>query len=281
MNPLGTVPVPASACLVWNPDPTVFSWGGLTMDWYGVTFGVALFSSFFLARWQMMRSGVKEEHAVALLGYLFIGMVVGAYVGNRLFGSWWELLRDLYRLITFQGRLHGFFSYGAVLGMALVLLWFMRRHRYPLLAVTDALVFPMALMVFFVRLGNLVNSEAYGVPSDGVAWAFCFPRADGGMWVPRHPYQLYEAVGVALLLGGLLWADRRLGGAARPVGMLSALAGLGYGSLRFVLEFWREMLRLDLHFLQLTPGQTASLPFLLVSYWILQWARANRRGGRE
>lgn len=265
-----------AACLVWNPDPVLLQWGGLTMDWYGVTFGMGLFFAFFLARWQLVRDGMEEARADGLLGYLFLGMVGGAFIGDRLFfQSPAKLLPDLWKLVTFQAKFQGFFSFGAAAGLLLVLWWFRRKHGGGLWRLADALVYSVALLVVCVRLGNLINGEAVGIGAQGVAWAFCFPDYDGGALIPRHPYALYEGMGLLAVMAGLLWADRRMGGKQRPVGMLSALAILGYGGVRFVAEFWREYPMLDLHFIKLTIAQWFSLIFIIIGYSLLQWARGH------
>src|SRR5207249_787221 len=89
------------------------------------------------------------------------------------------------------------------------------------------------------RIGNFINGELWGRPTN-LPWAMVFP-ADP-LRLPRHPSQLYEAVceGILLFLFlRLIDRQARRHGWYRP-GVLAAAFLLGYGMIRFLLEFTRE-----------------------------------------
>jgi phosphatidylglycerol:prolipoprotein diacylglycerol transferase len=112
-------------------------------------------------------------------------------------------------------------------------------HRVPFWQVADTLALAGTPGLFFGRLGNFINGELYGRPSS-VPWAMVFP-ADP-LQVPRHPSQLYEAIGEGIILFLVLrLLERRAlaGGWYRP-GLLAAAFLVGYGVLRFLLEFTRQ-----------------------------------------
>ncbi len=91
----------------------------------------------------------------------------------------------------------------------------------------------------FGRIGNFINGELFGRVTN-VPWAMIFPGDP--LRLPRHRLQLYEAFSEGMLLSLLLWSlDRRArnGGWYRP-GLVSAAFLVGYGALRFVLEFTRQ-----------------------------------------
>ena len=116
------------------------------------------------------------------------------------------------------------------------------------------------------RLGNFINAELWGRPTDG-PWAMIFPNVDN---VPRHPSQLYELAleGVALFFV-LWWFSRR----PRPIGAVSALFLIGYGFARFAVEFTREPDSfLGLLAFGWTMGQWLSLPMIFVGFWLLWWS---------
>ncbi len=63
----------------------------------------------------------------------------------------------------------------------------------------------------FGRLGNFINGELWGRPTD-VPWAMIFPKVDN---LPRHPSELYEFALEGVVLFTLLWLFARK---PRPVG---------------------------------------------------------------
>jgi phosphatidylglycerol:prolipoprotein diacylglycerol transferase len=126
-----------------------------------------------------------------------------------------------------------------VLGMTVACAIFARVRRVPFWEVADTLAYAGTPGLFFGRIGNFINGELYGRPSR-IPWSMIFPSDP--LHVPRHPSQLYEAVGEGLLLFLLIrtlerWAVAR--GWYRP-GLLVAAFLIGYGVVRIVLEFTRQ-----------------------------------------
>ncbi len=98
-------------------------------------------------------------------------------------------------------------------------------------------------------------------------WAVLFPS---GGYLPRHPSQLYEAFleGVVLLFI-LNWFIQK----PRPAGAVSGLFLIGYGTFRFIVEYFREIdhnvnTTADL----ITRGQLLSLPMIIGGILIMAWA---------
>jgi len=95
-----------------------------------------------------------------------------------------------------------------------------------------------------------------------------FPQAGDG--IPRHPSQLYEFAGEGLLLFAILWLYSRK---PRPVGAVSGVFLIGYGSLRFLAEFAREPDSfLGLLGLGLSMGQWLSMPMIVAGLIMLRWS---------
>ena len=67
--------------------------------------------------------------------------------------------------------------------------------KLPLLFLIDAIAIATPITACAIRIGNLMNSEIIGKPTD-LPWAFIFERVDS---IPRHPGQLYEAIAYAIL----------------------------------------------------------------------------------
>jgi phosphatidylglycerol:prolipoprotein diacylglycerol transferase len=122
------------------------------------------------------------------------------------------------------------------------------------------------------RLGNFINGELWGRPTDG-SWGMIFPNVDN---LPRHPSQLYELALEGLLLFAILWTFSKR---PRPMGAVSGLFLIGYGCARFTVEFAREpddfLGYLALH---LTMGQWLSMPMIAAGVLMMTWA--YRRAGR-
>jgi phosphatidylglycerol:prolipoprotein diacylglycerol transferase len=183
-----------------------------------------------------------DEPAVdALIGYLVLGMLIGARLIYVLVYDWPAYRADPLRIFAvWEG---GLSFHGAALGMATACLIFARRRRVPWRMVTDGLAVCATPGLFFGRIGNFINAELYGRPTN-VAWAMMFPTDP--LHVPRHPSQLYQALTEGVVLGLLLfWLQSRLARRAAAAGIirdgyLSAAFLVGYGVLRFFVEFTRQ-----------------------------------------
>ena len=111
------------------------------------------------------------------------------------------------------------------------------------------------LGLFFGRIGNFINGELWGKPTD-VPWGF---DVNG---VVLHPSMLYEALLEGLVLFVILWS---FSSRERPYMSVSGLFLLLYGVFRFAIEFVRipdsHLGYLALNWL--TMGQILSVPMIL------------------
>jgi phosphatidylglycerol:prolipoprotein diacylglycerol transferase len=148
--------------------------------------------------------------------------------------------------------------------MTIATVLFARRYRYPFLELADLITVCGTPGLFFGRLGNFINAELYGRPTN-VPWAMIFPTDP--QHVPRHPSQLYEAIGEGLILGAFLWwidSVARARGFYRP-GLITSCFLIGYAIIRFSLEFVRQPdAQLGLVIGGLSMGQILST-FMLVA----------------
>jgi len=153
--------------------------------------------------------------------------------------------------------------------MTVAIALFARRYRHSILEVTDLVSICGAPGLFFGRLGNFINGELYGRPSN-VPWAMIFPTDP--LQVPRHPSQLYEAFAEGVVLSALLWW---IDGLARArgynrSGLMTALFLVGYAIARFSLEFTRQPdAQLGLVIGPLSMGQVLSAIMLAVGLALL------------
>ena len=123
--------------------------------------------------------------------------------------------------------------HGGLIGCIIAGWIFARRRKIPFAALADSAVVTCPIGLGLGRLGNFINGELLGRPSD-VPWAMIFPA--GGP-VARHPTQLYEALAEGLVLFAIMWRLRK-----KPFkdGMMVGFFLLLYGILRFIIEFFKE-----------------------------------------
>ena len=128
--------------------------------------------------------------------------------------------------------------------------------------------------LFFGRIGNFINGELWGrVTTPDFPFAMIFPES--GTMQPRHPSQLYEAGLEGIVLFCVMWLFSRR---QKPEGAVTGLFCLGYGIIRFCVEFVREPDSfLGLRALGLSQGQWLSLPLILLGIFLIARAYRVRR----
>jgi phosphatidylglycerol:prolipoprotein diacylglycerol transferase len=256
--------------------PELVRVGPFAIRWYGLMYVVGYVVGYRIARARIARGlvAMTERDLDALLGYLMAGMLIGARV---LYAVVYERDHFLNDPLEFFRLWHGGLSFhGAVLGMTVACALFAHVRRVPFWEVADTLALAGTPGLFFGRLGNFINGELYGRPSS-VPWSMIFPSDP--LHVPRHPSQLYEAIGEGLLLFLLLRTLERRAvarGWYRP-GLLAAVFLIGYGVLRFLLEFTRQPdVQLGLVLGPFSMGQLLSATMIAVGLGLLLVLRLKR-----
>jgi phosphatidylglycerol---prolipoprotein diacylglyceryl transferase len=239
--------------------PTIVSVGPFALRWYSMMYVIGYFLGYrlVLKRIESGRSSLTRADLDNLIWYLVAGMLTGArLIYVLVYGRGEYAAHPLEIFAVWHG---GLSFHGAILGMALAIILFARRYRFPMLAVTDLVALCGTPGLFFGRIGNFINGELYGRPTT-VPWAMIFPSDP--LHVPRHPSQLYEAFAEGLLLGAVLWWIDRLArrhGYDRP-GLITGSFLVGYAIVRFSLEFTRAPdAQLGLVIGSLSMGQVLSM----------------------
>jgi len=219
--------------------PDLIRIGPFRVRWYGIMYLVGYAVGIAIARGRRRRGLVPfDDQAIdALVGYLVVGMLLGARLVYVFVYDPVHFAADPWDAIAIW---HGGLSFhGAVLGMLAATLLFARRRHVPFATVADTLALAGTPGLFFGRLGNFINGELYGRPTH-VPWAMIFPTDP--QQVPRHPSQLYEAVCEGLILYLVLRTleRRAVSGQWYRPGLLAGVFLIGYGILRFLIEFTRQ-----------------------------------------
>jgi phosphatidylglycerol:prolipoprotein diacylglycerol transferase len=214
-------------------DPILIKFGPFAVRWYGLMYIFGFVSSYMLVMYQIKKRAMKIERTQVddLFFYLILGLIVGARLGYVCFYNLPFYLENPLEIFVLW---HGGMSFhGGLIGTFIAGYIVIRRKGLKFLTMIDLIVPTCPVGIGLGRLGNFINGELFGKPSD-MPWAMIFP--EGGN-MPRHPSQLYEASLEGLVLFVVLWLykDRK-----KREGDVFALFLILYGVFRFVCEFFRE-----------------------------------------
>lgn len=250
-------------------DPVIFSIGPLKIRWYGMMYVVGFLIAWWLARRRARaaHSPIKTvQQADDLIFYAMLGVIVGGRIGHALFYSETSFFDDpLHLFKIWEG---GMSFHGGLLGVMFAMWWFGRKLRLTMWQVTDFMAPFVPLGLGFGRIGNFINGELWGKPTD-VPWGVLY---NGEV---LHASQLYEAILEGFLLFAILWW---FSSRARPYMAVSGLFLLLYGVFRFAVEFVRVP---DAHLDYLawgwvTMGQVLSAPMILAGATMLVMAYGRK-----
>jgi phosphatidylglycerol---prolipoprotein diacylglyceryl transferase len=247
---------------------------GLPLRWYGLMYAVAFAVSWFLFRYESKRrdSTWTVEESEMWFFWAIVGLLVGArvfgtlvynweYYGSRPWLVFWPF-DEAWRFTGFQGMSY----HGGFVGIIVGTLIYASVKKSSWFAWADVIAVCAPLGYTFGRLGNFINGELWGkVTSSPIGMIFpTVPKVEGQWfkasepWVqeaagkagirlssinelvnlPRHPSQLYEAFFEGLVLWLVLWLFVRKRESFR--GFATGVYAIGYGVIRFVIEYFRE-----------------------------------------
>ena len=209
-------------------------------------------------------SPFSSEQTGDLLFYCALGAVIGGRLGYILFYDFANYLSS--PLSIFRVWEGGMAFHGGLLGVLIAMWLYGRQNGKAFFTVTDFIAPCIPPALFFGRIGNFINGELWGRPTDA-PWGMVFPHVDS---LARHPTMLYEALLEGILLFLLLWWFSRK---PRPLMAVSGLFLIGYSLGRLFVEFYRLP---DAHigylaFDWFTMGHLLSLPMLIagiIIFWL-------------
>jgi phosphatidylglycerol:prolipoprotein diacylglycerol transferase len=263
-------------------DPVAFSLGPFTLfgttfgpfavRWYGLMYLTGFILFVALGRWRARRmvfTGWHPRDVDDMLFYGVFGVILGGRLGYVLFYKpAYYLAHPLEIFQLWQG---GMSFHGGFIGVLLAMYFYAWKRGKRWIDVMDFVAPMCPLGLAAGRLGNFINAELWGRPSN-VPWAMIFPNVDN---VPRHPSQLYEFGLEGILLFLVLWTYALR---PRPPGAVSGLFLLGYGIARYAVEYTREPDSfLGLLAGGLSMGQWLSLPMIAIGAIMMLWAYARAR----
>ncbi|MDH5479640.1 MAG: prolipoprotein diacylglyceryl transferase [Nitrosomonas sp.] len=256
-------------------DPVAISIGPLSIHWYGLMYLIGFVLFILLGRYRIKRnpnSVFNNDMLDDALFYGMLGVVLGGRLGHVLFYQFGYYVENPHLILAiWEG---GMSFHGGFLGVLFAMYLLARKHQLNWLTVTDFIVPLVPLGLGAGRIGNFINAELWGRPTD-VSWGMVFPYVDE---LPRHPSQLYQFALEGIVLFLLLWI---YSAKPRAMGAVTGMAIAGYGVLRSFAEFFREPEDgfMGVETLGITMGQWLSIPMILVGVSLIIWS--NRQSQTE
>lgn len=253
--------------ITWSPSPEIFSIGPVTVRYYSVLFVSGFIIGYYIFTKFFKREGLPAEILDPLLYTLLASAVIGARLGHCLFYEpEYYLARPIEIIKIWEG---GLASHGGAIGI-LVAIWYYikkygRKYDFDYLWLMERIGIATALAGALIRLGNLMNSEIYGNPTD-LPWGFVFVLR--GEIIPKHPTQLYEALAYLVTFGVLMLLYWKMLPRLKK-GTLFGLFLIGIFGARFLIEYVKEPQVAFEQGMALNMGQLLSIPFIVAGITLI------------
>lgn len=268
--------------ITWTADPAIFTIGSKEIRWYSLMFIIGFGIGYKIVERMWRRESINPKWIDPLLYYTLIGTVVGARLGHCLFyDPGYYLSHPIEILKVWEG---GLASHGGVLGI-IVAIYFYSKHvsRQSMLWTFDKLVVPTGLVAALIRIGNLMNHEVYGHPTD-LPWGFRFIEnlhawrqgAEPIFSAPSHPTQIYEAVCYLLTFVLCMWLYFKKD-AWKKEGLIFGIFMICIFTARFFIEFLKNNQEDFEAAMPINMGQCLSIPFIVTGiYFVVRAWRRSR-----
>ena len=254
---------------VWNANPILLELGSIKLYWYGLLFVGSFVVGLYILTWIYKREGRDPDVLETLFVYVITGAAIGARLAHCFFYEPSFFIANPLKIFAiWEG---GLASHGGVIGVLIAVWLFAKYHKESFFWLLSRIAIPAALSATAIRIGNFMNSEIVGIPTD-VPWAIVFQRLDE---LPRHPVQLYESFTYFFIFILLLMVYK----AVKPsfaTKILPALFFLTVFTARFFLEFVKTKQAHYTTDLPFSTGQMLSMPFMILGLVWLVWAFKSR-----
>jgi len=254
-------------------DPVAISLGPVSIHWYGLMYLTGFLLFFMLGRYRIKygpQTAITNELLDDILFFGMLGVIIGGRLGHVLFYQFGYYLENPLGIFAiWEG---GMSFHGGFLGVIIAMVILARRRGIHWLQITDFGVPLVPLGLGAGRIGNFINAELWGRPTD-VAWGMIFPYVDE---LPRHPSQLYQFFLEGIVLFLLVWIYSTK---SRPLGAVTGMFMVGYGIVRSIAEFYREPTEgfMGLLTFGVSMGQWLSIPMILVGIAMIVWGSKQQQ----
>ncbi len=216
--------------ILWNVSPDLFSLGSFSLRWYGLLFAIGFLIGQQLLLWFYKKEGKNQRDIESMTIYMLVGTVVGARLGHCLFYEpAYFLAHPLEILYIWQG---GLASHGATLGIIVALYLYSRKHKdQSFIYIADRVVIGVAIGASLIRMGNMMNSEIIGKPTDSPS-GFLFMHGIEENLTPVLG-NMVENITLAQIDSAFIFGDKTV----QTVEVTLHMTALGNGDIRDVLQY--------------------------------------------
>ena len=264
--------------VTWNVDPTLFTILGREIRWYGLFWVIGLLVAVYIVQNIYKREDLPEKWFDSLFVYMIVGIIAGARLGHCLFYEPAYYLANPFEMLkVWEG---GLASHGGVIGI-IIAVWLYSRKitKQSMLWTFDRVMVPTGFTAAMIRLGNLMNHEIYGGPTDQ-PWGFRFidnlyqwmNGAEPIYTEPSHPTQIYEALAYLLVFAITMYLYWKTDAKHRK-GLITGVGIFIIFFFRFFVEFVKNV-QVDEEYSMiqstgLNIGQWLSIPFVIWGIWLI------------
>lgn len=273
-----------AAIIHWNVNPELTKLLGIfPLTYYGMLFVTGIALAYYVMFRIYKRENIPSDYFDRLPIYVVLGTIIGARLGHFLFYQpaylWQAPLEVLLPIEKINGSYHfsgyrGLASHGGTLGIIVAVILYCRKTKLGFLWVVDRLAIVAPLTGAFIRMGNFMNSEIIGKPTNS-GYGVVFQLVDD---IPRHPAQLYEAAAYLIIFGIMLYCYQKN---TKPDGFIFGIFLIMLFSARFCIEFFKEEQVAFEQGMRLNMGQWLSIPFVLGGLALAVYKKSGVRSSRE
>ena len=248
----------------WNVSPEIFNLGPFSIRWYGLLFASGFLIGYYIGERMFKSENVNQKWIDTLFFYIIIATIVGARLGHVFFYGWEFYSHNPEEIVkVWHG---GLASHGGAIGIIVAMLLYSKIvTKRNVFWTIDRIVVPTALVGAFIRMGNLMNSEIYGIQTE-LPWGFIFER--NMEEVAKHPTQIYEATAYLFSFAILMffyWRTR----VKHREGFLTGAFFILIFIPRFLIEFIKQDQEAFEAGMALNMGQWLSIPFVLLGIFLI------------
>ncbi|PTX42071.1 prolipoprotein diacylglyceryl transferase [Christiangramia gaetbulicola] len=257
----------------WNPSEGL-DLGFFTLHYYSLMFLIAFTLGWYIMKAIYTRENISVEKLDSLFIYTVLATLIGARLGHVIFYDWEYFqnhLLEIFLPVRFEPEFEftgfrGLASHGAAIGIIIAMYLYSKRIiEKPVLWILDRIVIPVASGAIFVRIGNFINSEIIGKPTNS-DYGIIFEKL--GEDFPRHPAQLYESacyLAIFIILWFLYWKTEKRFKSGYLFGLFLVLLW----TVRFFIEFIKEPQVGERANWLLNTGQWLSIPFVIAGLYFM------------
>ncbi|MDF4220120.1 prolipoprotein diacylglyceryl transferase [Maribacter sp. M208] len=262
----------------WNVDPEIFTlFNTFPIRYYSLSWALGCALCYFIVKQIYRKENIPLENLEQLTMYIIAGAFLGARLGHCFFyepqyyfENPLEILLPIRKIgesFEFTG-FQGLASHGGLIGIVTAIILYARKSRTNILWIMDRIALGTSVTAACIRIGNFMNSEVYGKPTNG-NWGVIFERDD---LIPRHPTQLYEAASYLFIFCVLLFIynSKKI---KKQNGLMVGVLFILMFTARFMIEFVKENQVEFEDSLTLNMGQILSIPLILLGISITIYSK--------